>query len=226
MRASHRGHRGDSGVPNECDPELICPCLLRRRTGRFECRPTMTRTRGSTKCSSSRTRQGQPLVAPPHRLSFFFFFLLFLVCSRCTRWILSCRRRRRILTSGWRGPNFSSRASSSAMVKLRFACPRAGTTSDQITPPFLFFFCCRRCYSDGLLEVGDPPLQDNGLPAHFTLGASSSSLRNKRPQDGSGKGGGKGEAQSSAEAMEKTREKLRNLPPPDRMHVTLFFRSL
>mmetsp|Transcript_6263 Transcript_6263/g.14386 ORF Transcript_6263/g.14386 Transcript_6263/m.14386 type:complete len:483 (+) Transcript_6263:58-1506(+) len=79
---------------------------------------------------------------------------------------------------------------------------------------------------DGLLEVGDPPLQDNGLPAHFTLGASSSSLRNKRPQDGSGKGGGKGEAQSSAEAMEKTREKLRNLPPPDRMHVTLFFRSL
>jgi hypothetical protein len=25
-----------------------------------------------------------------------------------------------------------------------------------------------------MLQVGDPPLQDNGLPAHFTLGASSS----------------------------------------------------
>ena len=64
--------------------------------------------------------------------------------------------------------------------------------------------------ADGLLQVGNPPLQENGLPAHFTLGASASLAKKEAAR------------RSSTFARRVTGE----LPSPDRMHVTLFFRQL
>jgi hypothetical protein len=70
--------------------------------------------------------------------------------------------------------------------------------------------------------VGEPPLQANGLPAHFTLGESS------KPELTPG-----GASSSSSSTQSKTKtsgqgtaSKSSALPLPDRMHVTLFFRSL
>lgn len=105
-------------------------------------------------------------------------------------------------------------------------------------------------------QVGEPPLQENGLPAHFTLGSASSHSGHghgpmgKAPvaagaggtgsgsgNSGSGAAGGgcrssKGGSRSGGVGKEASREPsaaelLRaSLPPADRMHVTLFFRSL
>mmetsp|Transcript_13212 Transcript_13212/g.17125 ORF Transcript_13212/g.17125 Transcript_13212/m.17125 type:complete len:554 (-) Transcript_13212:146-1807(-) len=116
---------------------------------------------------------------------------------------------------------------------------------------------------DGLLQVGDPPLQENGLPAHFTLGASSS-LSTKRGHHSSHHRSNASQQtqqqmpaqlvsglsrQNSSRSLTSNSTvgtmsvynqssshnyhggsnrhgKVKELPPPDRMHVTLFFRSL
>jgi len=75
--------------------------------------------------------------------------------------------------------------------------------------------------TDGLLQVGEPPLSGNGLPSHFTLGASSS-LSGKdlvAPVEQ------QQQQQRSASGVH-TIDGQRVLESPDRMHVTLFFRSL
>ena len=105
------------------------------------------------------------------------------------------------------------------------------------------------------MQVGEPPLQDNGLPSHFTLGASASltakSLSHKEKAQQKGETmasnaqsapppsshekdseGGEEEGGQTAAACGRGSQQLSqrliegDLPPPDRMHVTLFFRSL
>jgi hypothetical protein len=69
--------------------------------------------------------------------------------------------------------------------------------------------------------VGEPPLQANGLPAHFTLGESSKP--ELTPEGTSSSSSTQSKAKTSGQG---NASKSSALPPPGRMHVTLFFRSL
>jgi hypothetical protein len=77
---------------------------------------------------------------------------------------------------------------------------------------------------DGLLQVGEPPLQANGLPAHFTLGASSA-LGQHAATPGHGEAA-RAKGTPAAAQPHAAFNSSAALPLPDRMHVTLFFRSL
>lgn len=84
---------------------------------------------------------------------------------------------------------------------------------------------------DGFLEVGRPPLKDNGLPDHFSLaGPQISPIKHKRNRNQSHSIDNDSAvslvSESSSSVAEVPKKPLGKPPKASPMHITLYFNHL